>query len=216
VIEQLPVREFETLCRSTEQLLGQVQAHQQVLARLETEVQGLEAESTVLGLTSTAIQTLLNHVSVESMEAVETLVSYGLRVIFEDQALAFRMGAETKRGVQWMEPRLVQGDIDAPILDSFGGGPASVVAFLLRVLACRRLGLAPVILLDESFAMVSENYVPNVAKLLRELADTMGYTILLVTHQPAFLAYATRAYEAAESGDGTVFRSVERRDGVVG
>ena len=210
----VPLADVEALCRSTEQLLGQGQAHQHVLAGLERDVEGLETEATVLGLTNTAIQTLLSTVSVESMEAVETLVSYGLRVIFDDQALSFRMAAETKRGVQWMEPRLVQDGIDGPILDSFGGGPASVVAFLLRVLACRRLGLAPVILLDETFAMVSENYVPNVAKLLRELADSMGYTILLVTHQPAFVDYATRVYEAVESGDGTLFKAIEKPDGL--
>lgn len=205
---QLPASQYQQLVSATGQLLGRVQAQEDVVAGLASEVEALESEVSVLTYTGTALQQLLNSVSVESMETVEQLVTYGLRVIFEDQQLGFRMETENKRGLQWMEPRLTQGEVEAAILDAFGGGPATVVGFLLRMLVCRRLGLAPVVLLDEPFAMVSESYVANVGKLLRELSEKLGFTILMVTHQPGFIEHANKAYEAVETSQGTSFRPV--------
>lgn len=205
----LPQQQYQQLANATRELLGRVRAQEETVADLTTQVGTLDSEVSVLTYTSTALQQLLNSVSVESLETVEQLVTYGLRVIFDDQQVAFRMDTDNKRGLQWMEPRLIQGEVEAAILDAFGGGPATVVGFLLRMLVCRRLGLAPVVLLDESFAMVSESYVANVGKLLRELAEKLGFTILLVSHQQGFIEHATKAYEAVETSQGTTFRPVK-------
>lgn len=207
------VTSYRLLNESVQQLLGRVEAQRETVAALEVQVTTLDSEVNVLTFTGTALQQLLNSVSVESMETVETLITYGLRSIFDDQTLAFRMDTDNKRGVQWMEPRLIQANVEAPILDAFGGGPATVVAFLLRLLVCRRLGLAPVVLLDESFSMVSSTYVENVGKLLRELSEKLGFTILLVTHQPGFIEHAHHAYEAVETSQGTTFKVAKRTAG---
>jgi ABC-type lipoprotein export system ATPase subunit len=57
---------------------------------------------------------------------------------------------------------------------------------------------------------VSRRYVPNVAKLLRELSEQMGFTFVLVTHQSDFVEHATRAYEIAEGLDGATFAEAAR------
>lgn len=199
---------FGKLKTGADQLIGRVHSQEQAVEQLAAEVAGLDSETSILGLTSTALETLLNQVSVESLESVERLVTYGLQTIFDDQHIQFKIEVQNKRGVQWMEPKLVKGGVEAPILDAFGGGPASVVAFLPRLMVCRRLGLAPVLLLDESFSMVSSGYVGNVAKLLRELAEKFGFTIILVTHQEEFLQYAHHKYVVKESSGGTVFTPV--------
>lgn len=197
---------FDTLRRHCDQLLGRVSAQEQVVAEHRATVEALTSEVQVLTYTSAALQALLNAVSADSLASVEQLVTYGLRVVFEDPTLSFRLVVSTKRGAQSVEPRLVHGTVEAPILEAFGGGPATVVAFLLRLLTVRRLRLAPVLLLDEPFAMVSAEYVPNVGKLLRELADQTGMTFVVVTHQPSFLDYAHHAYEAVETSGGTIFK----------
>lgn len=204
VVEQ----KYTELKSAVERQLGMVEAQQQVVEGLRKEVGDLESEIAILTFTSTALEQLLRSVSVESLESVEQLVTYGLRTIFDDQALGFKMEVGTKFKLQWMEPKLVNGAVTGPILDAFGGGPASVVAFLLRVLVCRRLGLAPVLVLDEQFSMVSAEYVENVAKLLRELADRLGFTFILVTHDRGFLSYANHGYEAKETSAGTIFTPV--------
>jgi DNA repair exonuclease SbcCD ATPase subunit len=188
--------------------LGRVQAQEQRVAADRTEVERLESDVSLLTLTSAALQQLLRMVSVESLAAVEHLETYGLKTIFEDQPLSFKIETETKRGIQWMTPKLVHGDVEAPILDAFGGGPATVVAFLLRVLVCKRLGLAPVILLDEPFSMVSAEYIAAVGKFLRELCRQLGLTLIMVSHERAFVEFADKAYEATETSGGTVFKEV--------
>jgi ABC-type thiamine transport system ATPase subunit len=135
-----------------------------------------------------------------------------LQTAFPEQKLACRLEASTKRGQQAIEVRLVHattgGVVDAPILEAFGGGPASVISFLLRLLVVRRTKLAPVLLLDEAFAFVSAEYVEGVAKLLRELADKLGLTIVLVTHQPVFLEVAHVAYRISQDKGAAVFTPV--------
>lgn len=193
------------LTTATHRLAGLREAQEAKVRTLDEEIVRLEEETALLAHCTTALETLLKIVSMESLESVEKLVTYGLRTVFEDLALQFKVEVENKRGVQWMEPKLVDGGVEAPILDAFGGGPASITAFLLRLLVCRRLNLAPVLFLDESFSFVSEQYVEPTARLLRELADTLGVTLVLVTHHKGYLSYATRAYEAEETADGTRF-----------
>lgn len=187
---------FAHLQTAVDRAYGRYEAQVEAVDQLRQEIGRLEREESLLTLSGTALQTLLNLIAMESLVEIEQLVTYGLQSVFDDQSLTFRLQVETKRGGQTVTPRLVQGRVEAEILDAFGGGPATVAAFLLRLLVVRRLGLAPVILLDEAFSMVSEQYVPRVAALLRELAERLQFTILLVTHQPAFLPYAHRAYEA--------------------
>ena len=200
---------YQQLRNAVERQLGVVEAQRQTVATLTTEVKDLNDEIAILTFTSTALEQLLKAVSVESLETVEQLVTYGLRTIFDDQALGFKIEVGTKFKQQWMDPKLVQGAVSGPILDSYGGGPATVVSFLLRLLVCRRLGLAPVLILDEQFSMVSAEYVENVAKLLRELADKLGFTFILVTHDRGFLTYAHHGYEAKETSGGTIFEPVK-------
>lgn len=200
----------DELVLHTERLYGRRQALLARRTHLAEEVEALAVEAVVLAVTKTALEHLLARVNAESLERIEQLVSYGLRVVFPDRQLTLKAVATTKRGAPWITLKLQSATaVEAPVLDAFGGGPATVVAFLLRVLALQRSELAPLIVLDESFSHVSEEYVPAVGELLRELAGHAGLTILLVTHQPEFLTHATRAYRIEDAGEaGSVFRPV--------
>ena len=175
------------------------------VAQLTTDLAAADAEVLLLTHVHAVLDTLLQTLSRESTGQIEALVTRGLQAAFPDLTLVFTLPLEIKRGTPWLEPTLTEGGATAPVLEAFGGGPATVVAFLLRLLTCRRLGLAPVLLLDEPFGFVSHAYVETVAKLLRELAERLGLTIILVTHHPGFLSEATRAYEAQVTPTGTVF-----------
>lgn len=200
---------YKLLQTGTDQLYGMCIAQQQQVVTLKKEIEELTKETSVLTFTSTALEQLLATVSLESLEKVEKLITYGLRVSFPGQNLTFRIQVDQKRGSQYFEPKLIHNDVEAPILEAFGGGPAAVASFLLRILVCRRFNLAPVLLLDEVFSFVSQEYVGNVAKLLRELADQLGFTIILVSHQDKFTEYATRAYTAVETSQGTIFKPIQ-------
>jgi len=207
------------LVQQTERLVGLVGGQQQRVASLTAEVDRGEQESTLLTVTQATLDKLLQTMSAESVGKVERLVTYGLKTVFPDQDLTFRFDIQTKFRQPWLEPHLVHHrpgheDVDEPIVDAFGGGPASVVAFILRVVVVSRMGLAPLILLDEPFSMVSMDgsYLSRVGALLKDLSRSLKLQILMVTQLPEFLAHADRAYQAEESlHGGTVFKSVDPR-----
>lgn len=83
-------------------------------------------------------------------------------------------------------------------MDSFGGGPASIASLILRILTVMRLKLWPLLLLDETLAAVSADYVDQTGLFLERLTQKMGVDVLLVTHKPAFLDHANVTYQCAE------------------
>jgi ABC-type glutathione transport system ATPase component len=202
------VQAADQLLRQVDALYGRWEAAEERAQVEDRAIPGLIEQVRLMMLSEAALTTLLTKVSAEGLQSVEATITYGLRVVFDDHPLTFRFKADTSRGGQVLEPLLQFEGVEQPILDAFGGGPAQVVAFLLRLLVCHRLGLYPLILLDETFSMVSSRYVGNVAKLLRELAEQMNFVFVLVTHQSAFTEFATCAYEVAETADGATFREL--------
>lgn len=83
-------------------------------------------------------------------------------------------------------------------MDSFGGGPVNVIAFLLRVIMVKRFKLAKFLALDESFNNVSSDYLPLVSEMLQKLCREHGFTILAVTHQPVLAGAADRVYRITD------------------
>lgn len=199
------------LLQQVAELVTLREAHRQRMARLAEELDARTHELAVLQECNAAFEVLLTKTGEASLQRIEALVTYGLRVVFTDLQLTFKFAVEHKRGGLAMEPRLIDEakGVEAPILDAFGGGPASVVSLLLRVIVCKQLNLAPVLLLDEPFAFVSAEYRAAVGQLLKQLADQTGLTIVMVSHEPEFLQYAHHGYAAKDLGTGTTFVGVE-------
>jgi ABC-type molybdate transport system ATPase subunit len=66
-----------------------------------------------------------------------------------------------------------------------------------------RLKRWPILLLDETLAAVSDDYVDQTGRFLEKLATTTGIPILLVTHKQTYTDHATVAYSGTEvSGAG--------------
>jgi DNA repair exonuclease SbcCD ATPase subunit len=178
------------------------QIQTKIVDNLCLEVSGLEAEELILEKTKAVFKHLIDSLVLEGAKKVENLLTYGLATVFEDQKLAVKVDLSEKRGLMQMEISLkdLSTGVEAPILGSFGGGPVAVVSFLLRVLSLLNLKLHKLLILDEAFSFVSENYVPQLAKLVSALCQKSNLDVLLVTHQRAFLEYADRAYQVAANG----------------
>ncbi len=188
-------------------VLHEAASHEAELAQLRAD--SLAQEQAVLTGADETFKALIETVQTESHQQVESLLTFGLQSVFDDLHMTAKLVTTEKRGAPWSEVEIVQRTVQASILEASGGGPASLIAFLLRVLTVRRTGLAPLLLLDEPFSMVSSAYVPKVAQLLRQLAEKTGLTILMVTHDRQYLDAATHGYEVVDNGpDGTTFKAV--------
>lgn len=52
-----------------------------------------------------------------------------------------------------------------------------------------------VIILDEPFKFLSENYQDQASSMLKELSSRLGLQFIIVTHEPILASYADRTFE---------------------
>lgn len=161
---------------------------------------------------------LLNSIGEEkqyaAQSAIEALVTRGLQTIFDD-SLSFHIRQKVvgKRAEVDFVVRttLANGSIvETDVMDARGGGLAATVGFLLRlVVMLLRSGNTKddnVLILDETFAHVSEEYLPALNEFLRKIVDKTGVQIIMVTHQPEFTELADKVYRFSSVDGKTIVK----------
>lgn len=154
----------------------------------------LKNRAEAMQLAASVLQQLVDTVGATNIARVQTLVNSALRTIFFDLDLQFRIISEIKRNTNSYRIAVYSNGVEGST-ESFGGGVYAVIAMVLKVIFNVLAKKYPLIVLDESLAMVSEQYVGRVSQLIKELSAEFQMPILLVTHQPAFAAEAHRTYE---------------------
>jgi DNA repair exonuclease SbcCD ATPase subunit len=166
-------------------------------AAYETRIEEIGARKTQYLRAQIVLDQAISRVSEGGIQKIEEMVTTGLNLTFPDMDLKFVI--EKKTGARGNSYRFLvkEGEVAGPVSDTFGGGVVNVTQFLLRVIMIQRFGLARFMALDETFANVSEDYLPRVSELLRSLCDDEQFKILLVTHQPRLAAAADSVYRVS-------------------
>jgi DNA repair exonuclease SbcCD ATPase subunit len=140
----------------------------------------------------------------KNVTSMADLATMGLRHVIKDQDLSFKIVQEAKYNRMAMkfvlEEKDVNGTVEGDPLNSYGGGAAAVISLVLRLAVMSRMKMGNLLLLDESMSWVANAYVPNAASFMRHLAERTGVNILMVTHNPEFVANAHTAYEGHKDG----------------
>lgn len=180
-----------------ESVLTGLKTEETILVRNQKKIEELELKKQMNVKALAILDHAIQIISANGLGKVESIVSDGLNLVF-DQDL--QLVLERKEGAKGDSYRLMvkQGDVIGPPIDTMGGGVVNVISFLLRVIMIQRFKLNKLIVLDESFSNVSEVHIPAVSEMLKSLCTDHGYTILLVTHQSKFTAYADRVYQVEE------------------
>lgn len=183
------------------------------LSKVRTDVARLEAEEEVADLSGGVIRTLIDDEVTLSVKAVEDLLTDGLRAVFEDQDLSVRADVDVQRGKVSVDLVTVQRQSDGTVTEglsreAFGGAVTTVQSVLLRTIVIVRRGMRPVMFLDESLPAFDANYVGNMGAFLRSLCAKLGMDILLVSHNPAMVEAADRAYRIVKTDGRATFRRV--------
>lgn len=136
----------------------------------------------------------------QTQQKIEELVTRGLQTIFDD-SLSFHIVQSTSGKAVTvnfvMRTTLERDVIETPVLEARGGGVAATIGFLLRLvvmLLSKGTRSENLLVLDETFAHVSAEYLPAVVDFLQEVVDKTGIQILMVTHQPEFTEGADKVY----------------------
>jgi hypothetical protein len=169
----------------------------------QKEVTALTAEAEVLREVNELFKALLDKLVLGQVQTIEGVVTEGLRAVFYDQELTLESEVSQKYHKIHIDFFLRQGAKDGIVirgkpLESFGGGPASVASLVIRAMTLLRLKKWPILLLDETMAAVSDDYVEQMGAFLRKLAQSAKIDVLLVTHKQAYLENANVAYQGTE------------------
>lgn len=170
------------------------------LARLNARIVQIEKDKIQLVQAVGLIDRCIQIVSANGIGKIESIVSGGLQMVFGDKSMGLVLNKkEGARGSSY-ELLLKQGDFMGKPMDSFGGGPVNVIAFLLRVIMIKRFKLAKFLAVDESFNNVStdKGHLALVSEMLQKLCHDHGFTILAVTHQPVLADAADRVYRITD------------------
>lgn len=181
---------------------------------VKEEIDRLQKEITLLDQSSIVLNSIGEERQLKAQDTIEQLVTRGLQQIFDD-SLSFHIVQAVKAktaSVEFVVRTTLQdgGVVDTPVMDARGGGLAATIGFLLRVviLLLKGQGKDNILILDETFAHVSDEYLEGVGEFLRELVDKTGIQIVMVTHQPVFSEYADAVYRFSTDNGKTKVETV--------
>jgi DNA repair exonuclease SbcCD ATPase subunit len=128
-------------------------------------------------------QSIAQEVQLRAYKAVASVVSRCLETVF-DEPYTFKMDFVQRRGRTEVVLAFERDGVELDPMTASGGGVVDVASFALRMAAIlisksqgRRM-----LVLDEPFKFVSEQYRPMIRELLEVLSKELGVQILMVTH----------------------------------
>ena len=181
---------------------------------LTATVAQLELDIADLDKVTALLNSLGEDRQLQTQSNIEELVTRGLQMIFDD-TLSFHIiqsvSAKTATVDFVVRTTLLTKVVDTPVMDARGGGLAAVIGFLLR-LVVMLMGRDPrdsnLLVLDETFAHVSSEYLEPLGQFLREVVDKTGVQIVMVTHQNEFVQFADAVYNFSTEGGRTVVKEL--------
>jgi DNA repair exonuclease SbcCD ATPase subunit len=198
----MPLQDRLAVLRSTVAQINQQHEYETTaISRLQSKIKRLEGEKAQLLKAVGLIDRCIQIISANGIGKIESIVTSGLRLVFQDQTIGFVVEKkETARGNSY---RLLirHGATLGNPMDSFGGAVQNVTAFLLRVILIKRFKLFKLLVLDENFSNVGNEaghgYLINTSSMLRKLCDDHGFTILAISHQPILSNAADSVYRVS-------------------
>jgi len=196
------------LQRQTDNLDGFYKAYRQQKKELAETVEGLKKDIDRDIKASAVLKHLLDTMVKDEVERMAGLITYGLKTIFDDQDLTFTPEITKKNEKIYIELKTNNNGIEGGY-KAFGGSVAVIESFLLRILCLLKKKYAKLMILDETFSAVGEEYIANTGKLISELSKKIGLDVLLVTHQKEFQHNADHVYKVRESRNGLIMEKIK-------
>lgn len=197
--------------------VGRAQALAEARNKLWDDARALSADAYTCEKVAALFQSYSEAEHEELRERIETLVTYGLQAVF-GMDMTFRVVPGQERGQATMrfavESTMNGTEVVTDVLDARGGGVASIIGFILRtvVLALSPNATRRFLVLDETFGMVSAEYIEPLSDLLRKLVDETGVQMLVVTHEPRLGMKADKLYRFTHNGERTIVNEIEAAD----
>jgi len=167
-------------------------------SRLSDVVSSLQSKADLLVLTEKVLKHLIDRLAKADLERMDRLVTYGLDTVFPGRNIKFVSRLEERGKRMRVALRTVQDGME--VSPDSKSSVQVVESFILRLLCMRKLGRAPIMMLDETFAAVDNTNIDNVGKLITQLSEKTGMDVLVVTHLPQFAEWGKHMYRISQRG----------------
>ncbi len=184
--------------------VARVRAYRDVLVQqvssLESEETGRRYRADLYQKCTEVFKQWLEDSLEKNIQSMAELGTTALRHVIHDQELLFKIQQDPKLNRLSMKFLIEQDGVEGDPMASFGGGAVVLLSMVLRLAVMARMGMVNMLLLDESMMALANRYVPSAADFMRRLSEETGVNILMVTHNPEYLAHAHVAYECHKDG----------------
>lgn len=133
------------------------------------------------------LQAIAQSVQERAHQQIASVVSRCLCAVFDDP-YEFKIDFVQRRGKTEAELKFLQDGYEIDPVEGTGGGVLDLASFALRF-ACLLLArpkMRPLLVLDEPFKHLSDQYRPRAAALIETLAKEFNVQFLIVTHAEEF------------------------------
>ena len=127
-----------------------------------------------------------------SIEELKTLLNSALATIFYDRDFSIDIELTDKRGKS-LQLKALENGKPVNLKRGTGMGVKTVISAILQMYYLQCKG-SKILMLDEKYSAVSEEYVPAFFEFLSKLGESLQFRIILITHDKRFLQYADKTY----------------------
>lgn len=186
--------------RALDRRRGEMQAVKTAAATTDEEIQRLSEEIELNGMVGTLLNSFAEDTHTALQKRIEAIVTHGLRMVMGEE-LSFHV-TTSRHGKTAATDLTIRSIIDGctvetDIMSARGGGVAAVAGALLRLTVMLLTpSIRPTLLLDETFAQLSEDKVPALIEFITELVQRTRAQVIIVTHTAPeeWTAAADKAY----------------------
>ena len=128
-----------------------------------------------------------------SIKELKDLLNSALATIFIDRDFEIDIELSDKRGKS-LQLKAMEKGRPVNLKRGMGMGVKTVISAILHMyyLQCKN---SKILMLDEKYSAVSEEYVPAFFEFLHQLCEQLGFRIIMITHDKRFLDYADKRYK---------------------
>ena len=156
-------------------------------------------------------KTILREVGLKTQQQLQYhisgIVSLALDAVLQDDPYEFKVEFVQRRNKTECDLYFERDGNRVDPLMAAGGGAVDVASFALRIASwsMQRPRTRAVIVMDEPFRFLSNNYQEKASAMLKDLSEKLGIQFIIVTHEDILTEYADKVFTVVNrNGKATI------------
>lgn len=169
---------------------------QQLIKSKKEEIDLLSQKNILINESLGAYKAAIDLIYERSIDELKTTLNAALSYIFVDRDFSIDIVLEDRYGKSLVLV-LQTGGFTVSLKDGMGMGINCVISAVLHIyyLYCKG---SKILLLDESYHNISEDYIDRFFEFLRDLCKSLDFKLVLISHDTRIVPFADHAYRISK------------------